>query len=362
MKELKQVLTVPGNGVYTVHTARDRKESLYQKAFGTIDESEINKYWSKTIDGLDQSNLPALFGICSDCGGGILRGANWGPLFIREKLYSNIDTRLFEDIGDVRVIPHLLHDKYLNSETIESCREALYTDKDSNLPVSPLSIAEYAVSEIYKKNPNKKIISLGGDHSVSYPLVAAWANKMKNQGERAALIHFDAHTDLLDKRLGIDICFGSWTYHVLDLLSDSTDLYQLGIRSSGKDRDHWEKKFNFSQYWAQEIKQKGAAQIAQEIVDDLNKKNIKKIYISFDIDALDSKYASATGTPEPNGLEPHESMSIIQILLNNFELSGGDVVEVAPFISYPGDDQLSQSTTVELAADIVKVFLESAKK
>ena len=52
------------------------------------------------------------------------------------------------DIGDIKVIPHLLHDKYLNEETISECRNALYSDSQVELPVSPLSIAKKVCDEI----------------------------------------------------------------------------------------------------------------------------------------------------------------------------------------------------------------------
>jgi agmatinase len=361
MSNLDKLLTIPGNGVFTVHTAQERKDSLLQMAYNTTDQELIHKTWQASLSKITKSDQPALLGVCSDTGGGILRGANWGPLFIREQIYKNVATDSFEDFGDVRVIPHLLHDKYLNFETIESCREALYQNKNEKLPVSPLSVCEAALDEIYQSNPNKKIIGLGGDHSVSYPLVLSWAKNMKRQKTRAALIHFDAHTDLLDKRLGIDICFGSWAYHILEHLTDSTDLYQLGIRSSGKDRGHWEKKFNINQIWANEIKAQGPGVIADNIIQDLKSKGIEKLYISFDIDALDEQYASATGTPEKGGLDPHESMTIINKLLNHFELTGADMVEVAPFINYPNATPHAQETTVNVASDIVELFLTKAQ-
>lgn len=361
MKEVMDLLTIPGNGVYTVHTAKDKKDKLHQTIFNTTEQNTIIKKWKTDFLTKIESKKPLLLGICSDTGGGILRGANWGPLFIRENLYSNTLANKFEDIGDIRVIPHLLHDKYLNEETIKSCRIALYNDENSELPVSPLSMTSRFLSKLYKYNTNKKVIGLGGDHSVSYPLVKEWAKNMKSQNERAALIHFDAHTDLLDQRLGIDLCFGSWTYHILDYLYDHTDLYQIGIRASGKDRSHWEKQFNINQIWANEVKTKGAANIAEDIIKDLKSKNIKKIYISYDIDAIDSKYASATGTPESDGLEPYQSMTILNLLLNEFELTGSDIVEVAPFIQYP-ELENNAKTTVEIAGDIVAVFLNNYSK
>jgi agmatinase len=119
---------------------------------------------------MDQSTKPLLIGIPSDTGGGIQRGANWGPLFIREQTH-NLHKNVI-DIGDVKTIPHLLHDKYLNEETLNHLKKVHYNGEQ--LPVSPLSIAEFVYQDIYQKNPNAKIIALGGDHSISYPIVKQW--------------------------------------------------------------------------------------------------------------------------------------------------------------------------------------------
>ena len=92
-------------------------------------------------------------------------------------------------------------------------------------------------------NQRQRFFHLVGDHSVSYPCVKNFFEHKKKTKTKAGLVHFDAHTDLLDKRLGIDLCFGSWTYHVLPFMEDPTAVAQIGIRSTGKDRQTWEKNF-----------------------------------------------------------------------------------------------------------------------
>ena len=108
------MLVPPGNGVHTVHTAsniiKNVQEKLYQKSFP---ESDILTQWKLSFENLEQESNPLLIGICSDTGGGIQRGANWGPLYLRKSLLEITRPNLFFDLGDVKVIPHLLHDKYL---------------------------------------------------------------------------------------------------------------------------------------------------------------------------------------------------------------------------------------------------------
>lgn len=328
---LKKVMCPPGLGVHTIQTAKEKKEALWMQMYQTTEPALVHQKWINSLDSINnQSQL--LLGIASDCGGGIHRGANWGPLAIREYFLKQSQASALLDIGDIRVVPHLLHDKYLNQETIENCREALYADRKIELPVSPLSITERALEAIYLKYPNINIIGLGGDHSVSYPLVKSWAKAKKSQNKKYALIHFDAHTDLLENRLGIDLCFGTWTYHCLNFFQSPSDIYQIGIRSSGQDRGHWESKYGVRQFWADEVNQ-DPTKVVQKILQDLTAKGIGEIYISFDIDALDEKFAAATGTPETGGLQLHDCIGMIKQMASKFKLTGADLTEVAPYIS-----------------------------
>lgn len=321
-------LCPPGNGVYTVHTAKDLKAGLHNKLYGTTELELVQKKWELSFEeNLGKHNL-CLLGVTLDTGGGIQRGANWGPLFIRNEITEKLNKDLF-DLGDTRTIPHLLHDKYLNEQTIQNCQIALYNEVN-DLPVSALSITENFCETFYKNYPGKKILALGGDHSVSYSLVGKWIEAKKREKKKFAIIHFDAHTDLLATRLGIDICFGSWAYHMIELLNEPSDLIQFGIRSTGHDRSHWESEHGIQQYWTKELE--NPSQIIEKVKNYLKENEIEELYISFDIDALDIEYAGATGTPEPGGLKPHQCIQIISELTEGINVSGADLVEVAPFV------------------------------
>ena len=353
MSKLKLLLTLPGNGVHTVHTARERKERLREKIYGTKDMAKAQKIWEKQIDNLSPEK-PLVLGIPSDNGGGIQRGANWGPLAIRGEILG--ETGRFTDIGDVRVIPHLLHDKYLNDKTIRDCRKALY-GKQVKLPVSPLSIAEEAVREVYKKNPSAKILGLGGDHSTSYPLVKEWILSRKDK-KKAGILHFDAHTDLLEDRLGIDLCFGTWTFQILEFLKSRDHVLQIGIRSSGKTKSHWKKNVGIEQIWAEEVAKNGVEKTLQKIVKHFKKLGVEELYVSFDIDALDEKYAAATGTPETGGLLPPDCAAILRLLAKEFQITGADLMEVAPFVLPEGVEERDQKSSLTVAGDIARLLLD----
>lgn len=358
-EKVEHCLCPPGEGVYTVHTAGDRKDLLQKRIYGTTG-AEARQRWLKSLDGFPLGADTAILGVASDCGGGILRGANWGPLYVRQQLYADRpDLRAF-DLGDVRVIPHLLRDEMLSSEQIRNSRQALYQDPHSPYPVAPLSIAESIASSFHRALPSKKIFTIGGDHSVSYPLVKEYLRFKKSRHKRTAVIHFDAHTDMLEHRLGVEICFGTWSFHILKELHSPGHLIQLGIRASGKEKSHWENTYGIKQYWAQEI-EKAPGRVADALVEYLKKEFIQELYVSFDIDALDTDYAQATGTPEPNGLSPHSAMLILQTLFEHFPITGADMMEVAPFISYPktGSHNLEPESTLMLASQFSSFLIDA---
>ncbi|MBI2645505.1 MAG: arginase family protein, partial [Deltaproteobacteria bacterium] len=141
--------------------------------------------------------------------------------------------------------------------------------------------------------------------------------------------HFDAHTDLLKSRMGIDYCFGTWAYHANDLIGRSQRLVQVGIRKSGKTKEHWEKTLQVKQFWAKDIL-KNPKRAEAQILDHLHSLKLNKVYISNDIDGTGMEYAAATGTAEPHGLTPKFVSNLIQKVGEEFEVIGGDLVEVAP--------------------------------
>lgn len=360
-EKLANCLCPPGDGVFTVNTAKERKSALREKMFGQPDN--VEPLWLAQLDTLPTSeSKSAILGISSDCGGGILRGANWGPLFLRSALLEQHPTCSSFDLGDVRVIPHLLHDKYLNQETISRCQTALYKNEQSEYHVSPLSITEDVCDGFYAEFTDKGIFGIGGDHSISYPLTKSYLKAKRSQGKRTAIIHFDAHTDLLVERLGIDLCFGSWCTHILEFLPAPHHLIQFGIRSSGKPKSHWESTFGVKQHWANEIRERGADVIANEVIEQLTRDNVDELYVSFDIDALDAQYASATGTPESGGMTPEEAMAILTLLSEKFPITGADMMEIAPFTDSSLEGKTSSETTLREGAKISAFLLNCMNK
>ncbi|MEK7790948.1 MAG: arginase family protein [Deltaproteobacteria bacterium] len=340
LQKLEWMLRPPGKGVYTVSTGAGLASSIWKKIYKTTDFQKVTDGWKESLSKIKSSKI-ALIGVPSDVGAGIVRGANMGPIGLREFLYQDnsfkkwIKADVVTDVGDIIVIPQLLHDEMLNETQLERSRKMLYGGDssargrlpDERLPVSPLSILKEVTDLLFKLNPKIRILALGGDHSISWPLIESYAKQVGP----FAILHFDAHTDLLESRLGIDYCFGTWAHHANRVIGGNGRLVQVGIRVSSKPKAHWEKKEGVKQFWADEIL-KNPKKAMADILEHLHSLNLKNIYISNDIDGTDMKYAAATGTPEGKGLTPAFISKLIEEVGMQFRVIGGDLVEVAPVL------------------------------
>jgi agmatinase len=315
--ELALYLRPPAQGVYSVSTGREEILSFAKSYLG-----EDMSDWKKQIKKIKYHNV-AILAIPSDTGAGILRGASRGPEGIRRALGKAPCL----DLGDIITIPHLLCDEMLSSKQIKQSREFLYPNISEKLPVSPMSILERVVFLIKSINPHMKIHLLGGDHTCSW-----FFFKQIYQGEKdLGILHFDAHTDLMPHRMGVDYCFSTWAYHANNLIGRGNKMLQVGIRASGMTQKFAEKEFQVKQIWANEVRKISPKELAEKVIDHFDELGIKKLYISNDLDGTDSLWASACGTPESNGLTPLDILITLECIRNSdIEVVGADLVELAP--------------------------------
>ncbi len=343
LEELATILRPAGAGIFLFSTGRAQQLALQQKLYGVSSEQEVQARFRERLDRISTARA-VLLGIPSDIGAGFRRGAMFGPQAIRLKLLER--AKLHPDVldlGDVFCVPQLLHDDMLSKAQRDAARQALYPGVSEQLPVSPLSIAERAWKLIFELNPNVKPFALGGDHSTALPGVVALARARKTP---IGIVQPDAHTDLLQRRLGIDYCFATWSWHANEAIGRNKRLVQVGIRASGKDRAHWESTCDVRQFWAEGIRADPQGAL-EEIIAHVKSTNVQGVYFSNDIDGTDDTWADATGTPEPNGLEPDWVLELIARLGRDVQILGGDVMEVAPIITPKAD---SAERTVDLAA------------
>jgi agmatinase len=239
----------------------------------------------------------------------------------------------------------------LSDEQRRRTRAALYGPQaaSSDWPVAPLSIAERVVGELLRARPGLRIFMLGGDHSVAWPVVAAIGRRTT---EPWAIVHADAHTDLLPERLGVRICFATWAYHANELVGRGGRLVQIGVRTSSRSKQHWESTLGVRQIWADEARARGTA-VIDDVVAHLTALGVRSVYLSNDIDATDALAAPSTGAPEPEGLAPDFVRALIARVGAAFPLLGADVVEVAPSVGSREDAE----RTADVAASYVQESL-----
>lgn len=328
---LRHWLRPAAGGIHTVSTGVRAQRLIQRRIYGTDDDGEITARWHAALERLPSATL-VILGVPSDVGAGFFRGASFGPQALREALLAR-DSRLYRDprvvdVGDVRVVPQLLHDEMLTEAQRAATHQALYGDAgEASWPVSPLSITEAALRTIRRSAPQAVPLVLGGDHAVGWPVVHALA---EGRAARLGILHFDAHTDLLESRLGVRYCFATWAFHANRLVGGQRRLAQVGLRISSKTRAHWEDTLGVRQYWMDEVWRRPVAEIAEEIIAGFRAAGVEGLYISNDIDGTDPVWAGATGTPEPGGLAPDMVLELVRTVGAAFPLWGSDVVEVAP--------------------------------
>jgi len=362
LEELSLLLKPAGGGLYLVSTGKAEQEALQRKLYGVSTAGEVERAFVRTLEKVATAR-GVLLGIPSDVGAGFRRGANLGPQAIRARLLEDgqdwpaaMESYGLIDVGDVFVVPQLLHDEMLSAEQRKASAKAVYPKlseaQAAALPVSPLSIAERAWELLLQLNPKLKIFALGGDHSTALPGVRALQKARPGFG----IVQPDAHTDLLETRLGVKYCFATWSWHANELLGRGGRLTQVGIRASGRDQAHWESTTKVRQFWAKDISS-DPAKALDDVIAHVKSTGVTGVYFSNDIDGTDERYADATGTPEPNGLEPDWVVELIRRLGDEVGLEGGDVMEVAPTITPTPE---SARRTVGLAARYLRQTLASA--
>lgn len=336
----KQLLRPAGGGIFTVSTGAAEQKALQRTLYQAASDADIDAQFTQALAAVGDAKV-AILAVPSDVGAGYGRGASFGPGALRQMLlkehasmYQNPD---IVDIGDVFVVPQLLHDDMLSAEQKSASRSEIYPDtKDDTLPVSSLSMAELVLARLLEAHPHLKILLLGGDHSVAWPLSKVLGNRW---GHKLGILHFDAHTDLMRERLGVRYCFATWAYHANDLIGRQQRLQQVGIRISRKPREHWETTLSVRQHWTADVRARTAKVVAEEIVETFRIRGVEAVYISNDIDGTDPREAWATGTPEADGLHSAEVLEIIERVGNAFPVVASDLVEVAPILGNAHPDE-----------------------
>ncbi len=268
-----------------------------------------------TLAGLDV----AVLGVPMDIGTSWRSGTRFGPKQIRAE--------------SAMIRPY-------NMATFAAPFDSLQIADIGDLAINTFSLADSLriVKESYDAILAQGVIpvAMGGDHSITLPILRAVAAK---HGP-VALVHVDAHADVNDEMFGERETHGTVFRRAYEeglIVPDKT--FQVGIRGSGyAASDFTEAKgWGFRQFPAWELWQQNLTQIGALIRKEIGE---HPVYVTYDIDSLDPAYAPGTGTPEIAGLTTPQALQLIQAL-GGMNVVGCDLVEVSPPYDPSGNTALT---------------------
>jgi agmatinase len=236
---------------------------------------------------------PTIIGLPYDASSSYLRGPALAPPIIREALWSpsaNTWTELGVNIEGA-VADH--GDLALERSTSDVARDAI----------------ERGIANVFSQGGRP--VSLGGDHSVTYPVLRA----VRPHVPRLTILQFDAHPDLYDEFEGDRHSHACPFARIMEeRLADR--LVQVGIRTA-------------TQHQREQAKRYGVEVIEMRRVrDDLKLSFDGPLYISIDIDALDPAFAPGVSHREPGGMSVRQLLALVQAI--EVSVVGADVVELNP--------------------------------
>lgn len=228
-------------------------------------------------------------------------GTRFGPQAIRQELYGlesyspylnrDLDGMRISDIGDAEI---------------------------------PLGNTAGALAAIGKKAgkailDGKRVVTLGGEHLVSLPVIAAYAKKHPD----LVVVQLDAHADLRDHFCGEKLSHACVLKRVYDVLGDGR-IYQFGIRSGTK------AEFDFAKAHT-----KMHPFNLDKIADAVREIGKRPVYLTIDLDVLDPSVFCGTGTPEPGGITFLDMQKGLAEMAG-LNIVGADVVELSPHYDISG--------------------------
>jgi agmatinase len=159
-------------------------------------------------------------------------------------------------------------------------------------------------------------LTLGGEHSLSAPVIAA----VRERYPDLTVVHIDAHGDLRDSYEGTPLSHASIERRVVDM---GIPLLEIGIRSfSPEEADFMKTNPDVAIIWAYQMAN-GTARIPWERLS-------KHTYVTIDLDAFDPSEMPAVGTPEPGGLSWYQGLALFREICQRTTIVGMDVVELCP--------------------------------
>jgi len=242
-----------------------------------------------------QSGEIALLGVPFDRNSSFRKGPALAPAQIREALFSestNMWTEKGIDLGTM--------------SGWKAFNDLVLSDLDTQTAFATI---ESAIHDLLKKKA--RVVALGGDHSITYPIIKAYGREYSN----LSILQLDAHPDLYDE---LNHNRYSHACQFARIMEENLvqRLVQVGVRSITGHQREQAKRFNV------------------EIIEMIEKTRINEltftgpVYLSLDMDCLDPAFAPGVSHHEPGGMSTREVIEIIQNLKGN--VVGADIVELNP--------------------------------
>jgi|SRR5579862_3380856 len=251
-----------------------------------------------------------LAGFPTDSNSSFVRGPAKAPSRIREQLWSEAGNSFTESGLDLKT-PGLLYD----------AGDALLNEDEHDR-----AIIESTIGELL--DAGTRVVSLGGDHSITYPIVRAYATRFPD----LSIVHFDAHPDLYPSFGGNRF---SHACPFARILEDTgvTSLVQIGIRTMSAVQKGVAERYGVRVFSPYEL---------DAVIEALPN---GPVYVTIDLDGLDPAFAPGVSHREPGGLSVREVLATVRAIPGT--VVGADVVELNP-------DQDTGDMTAGVAAKLAK--------
>src|SRR5208282_3803683 len=256
--------------------------------------------------------VPTLLGIPFDGYSSYLRGAGDAPAKIREALGCGAANSWSETGVDVRA-----------AGVYEDAGDLAFTEKDA------FAAIEAGVGALLERG--KRPVLLGGDHSITYPIVKAFASRYPE----LTIFHFDAHPDLYDEFEGNRLSHACPFARIMEA-GLAKRLVQVGIRTINRHQREQAERFG-----VEVVEMRGLPAFEKL-------KAAGPVYITFDMDVLDPAFAPGVSHREPGGMSVREAIAHLHAIEG--EIVGADLVELNPVQDLAG-------VTATVAAKILKEIL-----
>ena len=179
---------------------------------------------------------------------------------------------------------------------------------------------------------NKKLLGIGGEHLVTFPVIQAYAEKYPD----LHVIHFDAHADVRKDYLDEKLSHACVMRRISEIVTPK-NITQVGIRSGTREEFAWMKEHDTLVKTDEDFNQR------------LQKIGNAPVFLTIDLDVLDPSIMSGTGTPEPGGMTFKELTGFL-LPMKNLKIVGADVLELSPHYDTSG---VSSATAAKVVREVL---------